>query len=167
MLLSLVGSLCGPSGDVRTWCYEYRKWLVGPAPRDGVQAPGPPRPGAYGSRRSGVLVRRRRGVFDGLESEPYWTESDEAVLRHHLTLPPDAVDRAVELAAQDGYTVSGAPMEAPVAGDASLTALVLQRTQVLDAMHCAQEKSRMVSLAQRLGGTALGWDALQPPVSPD
>jgi hypothetical protein len=58
-------------------------------------------------------------------------------------------------------------VEAPVAGDASLTALVLQRTQVLDAMHCAQEKSRMVSLAQRLGGTALGWDALQPPVSPD
>ena len=103
----------------------------------------------------------------GAESEPYWTESDEAVLRHHLTLPPDAVDRAVELAAQDGYTVSGAPREAPVAGDASLTALVLQRTQVLDAMHCAQEKSRMVSLAQRLGGTALGWDALQPPVSPD
>ncbi len=32
----------------------------------------------------------------------------------------------------------------------------------LDAVHCAQEKSRMASLAQRLGGDALGWDALQP-----
>jgi hypothetical protein len=36
------------------------------------------------------------------------------------------------------------------------------RVQVLDALHCAQERSRMAGLAQRLGGDAPGWDALQP-----
>ncbi len=99
----------------------------------------------------------------GTESEPYWSESEEAVLRHHLTIPADGVDRAVELAAQDGYTVAVASADTPTAADGHHRALVLQRVQILDAMHCAQEKSRMVSLAQRLGGTAHGWDALQPP----
>ncbi|MBM7460458.1 hypothetical protein ACIBED_04570 [Rhodococcus coprophilus] len=101
----------------------------------------------------------------GAESEPYWSESEEAVLRHHLSIPPGGVDRAVELAAQDGYTVGAAPAGTPAGADGH-TALMLQRVQVLDAMHCAQEKSRMVSLAQRLGGTAHGWDALQPPQTP-
>jgi hypothetical protein len=40
--------------------------------------------------------------------------------------------------------------------------LVLQRVQVLDALHCSQERSRMAGLAQRRGGVALGWEALQP-----
>lgn len=99
----------------------------------------------------------------GAESAPYWIESDEAVLRHHLELPPGTVDRAVELAAQDGYTV-GVPVVTPAtAEEGDHVPVVLQRIQMLDAMHCAQEKSRMVSLAQRLGGNAVGWDALQPP----
>jgi hypothetical protein len=40
--------------------------------------------------------------------------------------------------------------------------VVLQRVQVLDALHCSQERSRMAGLAQRREGLALGWDALQP-----
>ncbi|KLL96546.1 hypothetical protein NJ76_01670 [Rhodococcus sp. IITR03] len=97
------------------------------------------------------------------EATPAWQAEDEAVLRHHLVLPADTVDRAVELAGQDGYVVAGTgggnvPPAAVVEG----APVILQRVQVLDALHCAQEKSRMASLAQRLGGTALGWDALQP-----
>jgi len=98
----------------------------------------------------------------GAGRSPSWRSEDEAVLRHHLALPADAVDRAAELAGQDGYVVAGTGD-----GDVPPTAVdgasvILQRVQTLDALHCAQEKSRMASLAQRLGGTALGWDALQP-----
>ncbi|MFZ2528863.1 MAG: hypothetical protein WAX14_14625 [Rhodococcus sp. (in: high G+C Gram-positive bacteria)] len=100
---------------------------------------------------SGALER-------GAATAPCWTDTDEAVLRHHLELPADAVDRAVELAGQDGY-VKADPVRTPADGR---TGLVLQRVQILDPMHCAQEKSRMAGLAQRLGGTATGWDALQP-----
>ncbi|WP_016693844.1 hypothetical protein [Rhodococcus rhodochrous] len=97
------------------------------------------------------------------EATPAWRAEDEAVLRHHLALPAGTVDRAAELAGQDGYVVAGTDdgnvPPAAVVGGASV---ILQRVQILDALHCAQEKSRMASLAQRLGGTALGWDALQP-----
>ncbi|MEU5842802.1 hypothetical protein [Rhodococcus sp. NPDC047139] len=98
------------------------------------------------------------------ESTPSWQAGEEAVLRHHLTLPADAVDRATELAGQDGYVAAGPAGRLPSA-TADHVSLILQRVQILDALHCAQEKSRMASLAQRLGGTALGWDALQPPSS--
>ncbi|MEE2031551.1 hypothetical protein [Rhodococcus chondri] len=96
----------------------------------------------------------------GAMAAPQWIPDEEAVLRHHLELPAGAVEEAAALAGQDGY------LPALSAGGAAVpkgrAALVLQRVQILDALHCAQEKSRMVSLAQRLGGTALGWDALQP-----
>ena len=105
---------------------------------------------------SGALER-------GAAAAPRWVDTDEAVLRHHLELPAEAVDRAVELAGQDGYTPA-APVHTPAEG---YTGLVLQRVQILDAMHCAQEKSRMAGLAQRLGGTATGWDALQPDSAAD
>ncbi|MBS9371652.1 hypothetical protein [Rhodococcus sp. B50] len=96
------------------------------------------------------------------EVAPSWRSEDEAVLRHHLALPADAVERAAELAGQDGYVVAGTGDRnvPPMAVDGA--SVILQRVQILDALHCAQEKSRMASLAQRLGGTALGWDALQP-----
>ncbi|UYP17495.1 ribonuclease E inhibitor RraB [Rhodococcus sp. Z13] len=105
----------------------------------------------------------------GSGAEPRWDPEGETVLRHHLSLPAEGVDRAAELAAQDGYTVAVTdrlPEEVAAAAEGR-AALTLQRVQVLDALHCAQEKSRMASLAQRLGGTALGWDALQPPQSAD
>ncbi|GAA4480177.1 hypothetical protein GCM10023094_26280 [Rhodococcus olei] len=100
-------------------------------------------------------------------ADPRWIQDAEAVLRHHLRLPAEGVDAAVALAAQDGYTVSRDPRQAPVAASGDeLVAVVLQRTQVLDALHCSQERSRMAGLAQRAGGTVLGWDALQPPPNP-
>ncbi|MFG1785048.1 hypothetical protein ACGFIU_21630 [Rhodococcus oryzae] len=107
-------------------------------------------------------------------SEPGWIEEAEAVLRHHLRVPADQVHGAVELAGQDHYTVAApdapAPQEVDPAGAEpgaeELVALVLQRVQVLDALHCSQERSRMAGLAQRAGGRVLGWDALQPPRNP-
>lgn len=85
-----------------------------------------------------------------LARSPQWRADEPAVLRHHVRIPADQVERARELLTPDGWVV--------VAGDISH----ISRVQKLDALHCAQERSRMASLAQRLGGEALGWDALQP-----
>jgi hypothetical protein len=104
----------------------------------------------------------------GAQSAPRWIESDDAVLRHHLELPAAELEEALALAGQDGYTAAvppapaTAPSESASADKGTRVSLILQRVQRLDAVHCAQEKSRMASLAQRLGGNALGWDALQP-----
>lgn len=92
---------------------------------------------------SAVLARSER-----------WRPERPAVLRHHLVLPPDQVERAVALLAQDGYELRPS--------DRGPDHLEAVRVQVLDALHCAQERSRMAGLAQRLGGDAPGWDALQP-----
>lgn len=93
---------------------------------------------------------------------PRWDPAAEAVLRHHLRLPSDRFADAAAIAAQDGYVTGDMErMPSPPVGDDPM-ALVLQRVQVLDALHCSQERSRMAGLAQRLDGTALGWDALQP-----
>lgn len=85
-----------------------------------------------------------------LARSPRWRADELAVLRHHVRIPSDQVERARELLSPDGWVL--------VAGDISH----ISRVQRLDALHCAQERSRMASLAQRLGGEALGWDALQP-----
>jgi hypothetical protein len=85
-----------------------------------------------------------------LARSPQWRADEPAVLRHHVRIPSDQVERARELLSPDGWVL--------VAGDISH----ISRVQKLDALHCAQERSRMASLAQRLGGEALGWDALQP-----
>ncbi|MFC9518763.1 hypothetical protein ACFTSD_23765 [Nocardiaceae bacterium NPDC056970] len=95
----------------------------------------------------------------GAAAEPGWMPDAEAVLRHHLRLPSDRVQEAVDLAGQDDYVLAGAP----VVGEDDLATFLLERVQVLDALHCSQERSRMAGLAQRLGGTALGWEGLQPP----
>ncbi|MDX8146298.1 hypothetical protein SK854_29590 [Lentzea sp. BCCO 10_0061] len=89
-----------------------------------------------------------------LARSPRWRADDLAVLRHHVRIPADQVERARELLTPDGWVL--------VAGDISH----ISRVQKLDALHCAQERSRMASLAQRLGGDALGWDALQKPHEP-
>ncbi len=57
-----------------------------------------------------------------------------------------------------GVENAGEPEDA-----ARLRPLVLRRVQLLDALHCSQERSRMAGLAQRHDGFADGWDALQPP----
>ncbi|WP_433270068.1 hypothetical protein ACQPZF_08735 [Actinosynnema sp. CS-041913] len=86
-----------------------------------------------------------------LARSPRWRPSAPAVLRHHLVLPPDQAERARELLAPDGWELRD--------GDVSHAL----RVQVLTALSCAQERSRMASLAQRLGGDWIGWDALQVP----
>lgn len=101
-------------------------------------------------------------------TEPRWAPADQVVLRHHLMLPAAEVPDAVSVAGQDGYVeatsgpLAQTPGSVPVAVD-DARLLVLQRVQVLDALHCSQERSRMAGLAQRRGGSVLGWDALQPP----
>ena len=105
----------------------------------------------------------------GASTEPRWDPVAPAVLRHHLLLPAAQVDDAVATAGQDGYSpaTTGPPAEAVTAPadvpDARV--LVLQRVQVLDALHCSQERSRMAGLAQLRDGVVLGWDALQPPTA--
>ena len=89
-----------------------------------------------------------------LARSPQWRADELAVLRHHVRIPADQVERARELLTPDGWVL--------VAGDISH----ISRVQKLDALHCAQERSRMASLAQRLGGDALGWDALQKAQEP-
>jgi len=91
-----------------------------------------------------------------LAGSPAWVSTAPAVLRHHLLLPPDRLPEAASILAQDGYELR----EQGLSGDLARVHAV--RVQVLDALHCAQERSRMAGLAQRLGGDALGWDALQP-----
>jgi hypothetical protein len=93
-----------------------------------------------------------------LARSPQWRADEPAVFRHHLRIPADQAERARELLTSDGWTVS----VSGAAGDISH----ISRVQKLDALHCAQERSRMASLAQRLGGDALGWDALQKPREP-
>ncbi|AHH17119.1 hypothetical protein NONO_c23230 [Nocardia nova SH22a] len=97
-----------------------------------------------------------------------WRAAETALLRHHLRVPAAARDAVVAIAAQEGYS----PAELPARPDPAVAMihpaaaghieLILQRVQVLDALHCSQERSRMAGLAQRHEGTALGWDALQP-----
>ncbi|SMD14835.1 hypothetical protein [Lentzea albidocapillata] len=89
-----------------------------------------------------------------LARSPRWRADELAVLRHHVRIPAEQVERARELLTPDGWVL--------VAGDISH----ISRVQKLDALHCAQERSRMASLAQRLGGEALGWDALQKAPEP-
>jgi hypothetical protein len=86
-----------------------------------------------------------------------WRQEEEAVLRHHLLLPADRAGEAAELIGQDGYDLRGPLAESD--GGARFHAV---RAQVLTALDCARERSRMASLAQRLGGDAPGWDVLQP-----
>jgi hypothetical protein len=94
--------------------------------------------------------------------DPRWDADAEAVLRHHLRLPASSVADAVSIAAQDGYRPQDADGPASPAEDGATVGLVLQRVQILDALHCSQERSRMAGLAQRLGGSVDGWDATQP-----
>lgn len=76
------------------------------------------------------------------------------LLRHHL----QGLDSQQEaLAAQ---------LDPSYAVEASGDRLLVQRSQPLGALGVAQERARMAGLAQRLGGEALGWDALQAPLEP-
>ena len=133
----------------------------------------------FGSRKQAPLDQDRPDLvvvassFDDVEAcstalgraaaeDPRWDADAEAVLRHHLRLPAASVADAVSIAAQDGYRPQHPDGQASPAEDGATVELVLQRVQVLDALHCSQERSRMAGLAQRLGGSVDGWDATQP-----
>ena len=104
-----------------------------------------------------------------------WRAPEAALLRHHLRVPAAGREAVIAIAAQDGYSPADDPIRpatdvpASIAdvGEPTHVDVVLQRVQVLDALHCSQERSRMAGLAQRHEGTALGWDALQPTGSGD
>ena len=97
-----------------------------------------------------------------LNAAQSWEPDEPAVLRHHLRLPAAEIDGAREPLESDGWTVrtEETPDDQENSGEGMISATAL-RVQKLDALHCSQESSRMAGLAQRLGGTALGWDALQ------
>ncbi|MGJ0120818.1 hypothetical protein ACQ7HM_16580 [Williamsia sp. MIQD14] len=96
-----------------------------------------------------------------------WRESDQAVLRHLLEIPSDQIDAVADTAAQDGYEVVDAgDIDGPTAEPGpGMTRVALARTQLVDALHCSQERSRMAGLGARHDGTVLGWQVLQRPVA--
>lgn len=95
-----------------------------------------------------------------------WRSAEQAVVRHILVVPAARVDEVVSTAAQDGYVrvdvteVMGAP-EDSWAAVAEPIVVGLARPQLVDALHCSQERSRMAGLGARHGGTVLGWQVLQ------
>lgn len=75
-----------------------------------------------------------------------------------------SVADAESIVAQDGYVRGSSRPEDVTPVVENSVRVVFERVQVLDALHCSQERSRMAGLAQRLGGSVAGWDALQPPI---
>ncbi|WP_175393471.1 MULTISPECIES: hypothetical protein [Rhodococcus] len=98
----------------------------------------------------------------GASAPPRWRPDSEAVLRHHLDLPEAALGEAESIVAQDGYRRSVTAADSASSDGNGVVRVVFERVQLLDALHCSQERSRMAGLAQRLGGSVAGWDALQP-----
>ena len=103
-----------------------------------------------------------------------WRSAEQAVVRHILAVPESRVDEAVATAAQDGYErvdVSGAAEAGQGPGVSGTgptgvgehTLIGLARPQLVDALHCSQERSRMAGLGARHDGTVLGWQVLQRP----
>jgi hypothetical protein len=89
------------------------------------------------------------------------------LVRHHLTLPDvAAVESARAVLAQEGYQVLVVDAAAPAPMVPGASAVRASRTQTLTALSLAQERSRMAGLAQRLGGSASGWDACAPQLAP-
>ncbi|MTE14045.1 hypothetical protein [Nocardia aurantiaca] len=88
-----------------------------------------------------------------------WSADQPVVLRHHLRVPVGQVNAVQVIAAQIGYDTASVDGADPAN-------LVLQRVQVLDALHCSQERARIAAVAHRHEGDVLGWDALQPAERP-
>lgn len=101
-----------------------------------------------------------------LERASSWIAEYPVVLRHVLALPAEVVADAEATVAQDGYRLVPseviADLDPPAAAPAGQRVVAFERVQMLDALHCSQERSRMAGLAQRRDGVVLGWLALQP-----
>ncbi|GGC71230.1 hypothetical protein IEU95_13990 [Hoyosella rhizosphaerae] len=91
-----------------------------------------------------------------LERAEAWRRTEVALIQHVMVLSQSAVDEVAAIVSIDGYALSrsaeGLPPEA----------VVFQRVQVVSGLSCAQENSRMASVASRCGGDVLGWRVLQP-----
>ncbi|MBT0565300.1 hypothetical protein KIK15_00745 [Williamsia sp. CHRR-6] len=93
-----------------------------------------------------------------------WVPTEQAVLAHFLAMPPDRVDEAVSVAEQDGYErVEGSSSDPGARAGEGSVLLVLARAQLVDALHCSQERARMAGLGARHDGEVLGWQVLQRP----
>jgi hypothetical protein len=89
------------------------------------------------------------------------------LLRHHLRLPDAlAAEEARRIVATEGYLLIAEEEDGPGrwgAGNPAVDPPLLvrvSRPQQITGIAIAQERSRMVGLAQRLGGDVLGWDVL-------
>ncbi|NLE79045.1 MAG: hypothetical protein GX610_05585 [Rhodococcus sp.] len=141
---------------------EHKGWLRRLFGRTQASALDPTRPDLVVVVASYDDAEACSSALDTAASEsPRWQPEEESVLRHHLLLPRDRIDDAVAVASQDGYAAAPDTGEQEPSGEDTVP-LTLQRVQLLDALHCSQERSRMAGLAQRLDGTVTGWDALQP-----
>ena len=119
-----------------------------------------------------------------LDAAHRWHPDAQAVLRHLLALPSGRIADAAATAALDGYSRADAVPNAEAAsgtgadvdsepdeaapdpspgGPLTSTPVAFERVQLVDALHLAQERSRMASLAARHGGTVLGWQIRQRP----
>ncbi|MBB5906781.1 hypothetical protein BKA25_001097 [Actinoalloteichus hymeniacidonis] len=101
------------------------------------------------------------GPTDAESDEPASDAADPAGSASEAI--PDAAEITTSQRPTPGVTpaTTGRPRGSGRAEAPDLVSFEAVRVQRLDALHCAQARSRMAGLAQRLGGDALGWDALQ------
>ena len=94
-----------------------------------------------------------------------WRSAEQAVVRHILLIPEQLIGDVAATAAQDGYQLVDVPdgpgVSAVSARVSEHTLIGLARPQLVDALHCSQERSRMAGLGARHDGTVLGWQVLQ------
>ncbi|UGQ09984.1 hypothetical protein LO772_24230 [Yinghuangia sp. ASG 101] len=99
-------------------------------------------------------ARADSAVLADLAEAGVVVEGRQLMLRHVLRLPDDAaVAEAARLLGPDGWAVSAGPDGATYA----------DRSQRVNALELARERTRMAGLAQRLGGDAEGWRLLGRP----
>ncbi len=103
-----------------------------------------------------------------LDASPGFDAAAQSVLWHLVVLPSRHVDRVLELVGQDRYQrveVSADELArfawAERAGETGLVAFA--RVQTVDALHVAQERSRVAGVTARHDGAALLWRVLQAP----
>jgi hypothetical protein len=77
-------------------------------------------------------------------------------------LTPETAGLEIVVQAFDPALADSAVLAASPTWVSAAPAVLRHHLRLPPALHCAQERSRMAGLAQRLGGDALGWDALQP-----
>ncbi len=132
--------------------------------------------GGFLSRRSPAALDRTRedlvvvvSSFDDVEAcsttlergaagAPAWVPDAQAVLRHHLRLPSDRVQEAVDVAGQDDYALADEPVV-----DADGVATVLLERCSFSTPCTAPRSGRGWPAWPSGSGARAGWEGLQPP----